>query len=610
MKDISIKELYAGKLDAKDEYNYDGAENFIKTYVVAEHFNIDRLIKGDYCYITGFKGTGKTALLFYLNDKFREIDTQTCSSYILFKEDYTTVEREEIEKLSRRSFSNISVDTDSLKGSHDFEYIWRWIILKRIISDNEEFNRNIFEDDKEFDLFERMVNRIQTPRNSRRVRLFDKIKLSVPVKDSMSSAEISPTIAVDFSKPQDESYYDFVDIINESERLLSKLTKTDIPYYIFIDELEAYSGNESVFLRDLCLIRDLVITVKHFNTIFVKNGFRNIKIICSVRSEIINAIERNIITKEINKVISAFSLPLNWNYPNSNSYAHPIIEVLLKRISVCSEAEDVPRLELYRKWFPEKIHRKEPASYILNNTWYKPRDIIRLIITAQNSLYNYSKCFNTAVFDSITKQYSIDSLEEIREELRALYTPNEIDSIISCFTGFKTVFTVAELQNHINSFYTGTIIHRRFNSVLYDLYRLGVIGNYYPKAKAYRWQHRGDQTLILDDEWSICIHSALRSALSLSKKIDYNSTHYGKPRIGDTYLAVIDFVNKQNVEVTFGGDNTPYRSTIGIRSFSQILKRKISDLREVVFKGNTMDVQVTRIRGDHYDLKLLNVYIK
>lgn len=58
---------------------------------------------------------------------------------------------------------------------------------------------------------------------------------------------------------------------------------------IFIDELEAYYGNRQIFERDLALIRDLIFTVKRFNTIFAKSHAGKTKIICSVRSEIINA---------------------------------------------------------------------------------------------------------------------------------------------------------------------------------------------------------------------------------------------------------------------------------------------------------------------------------
>ena len=72
MKDITIKEIYAGKPDAKDEINFSESDEFIKTFVVAEHFNIESLITGTNCFITGFKGTGKTALLYYLDNLLKE----------------------------------------------------------------------------------------------------------------------------------------------------------------------------------------------------------------------------------------------------------------------------------------------------------------------------------------------------------------------------------------------------------------------------------------------------------------------------------------------------------------------------------------------------------
>ena len=85
MKELEIKELYAGKPDAKDEINFDGQEKFIKTFVVADHFNIESLLSGSNCFITGFKGTGKTALMFYLDDMLKERDSSNCTSFVLFK---------------------------------------------------------------------------------------------------------------------------------------------------------------------------------------------------------------------------------------------------------------------------------------------------------------------------------------------------------------------------------------------------------------------------------------------------------------------------------------------------------------------------------------------
>ena len=132
MKAIKIKDLYSGKPDAKDEVNFESTDTFIKTFVVADHFNLDTLINGTNCFITGFKGTGKTALLFYLDDKLRKVDAQTCTSYILFKEDFTETKRNEMQGIYQKVLSSITVANDTLVGTTEFEYIWRWIFLNKL----------------------------------------------------------------------------------------------------------------------------------------------------------------------------------------------------------------------------------------------------------------------------------------------------------------------------------------------------------------------------------------------------------------------------------------------------------------------------------------------
>lgn len=49
MSEIKIRDLYTGKPDAKDEINFEGLEEFIKTFVVADHFQLDSLLYGNNC---------------------------------------------------------------------------------------------------------------------------------------------------------------------------------------------------------------------------------------------------------------------------------------------------------------------------------------------------------------------------------------------------------------------------------------------------------------------------------------------------------------------------------------------------------------------------------
>ena len=592
MEKIRIKDIYAGKPDAKDEITFDGFEDFIKTYVVAEQFDIDSLIHGNKCFITGFKGTGKTALLFYLDSQIMSLDESVCSSFVFFKEDFADVRREQLQAISSRIMSTITVERSALIPCDEFEYIWRWLFFKRIIADNEEYHRNLFVDDSAWQSFEKLMQKISAPNNTAKMRVPKSIKFALPMKDFASLSEISPEVEIDLGDPSNRHFNQFVELIDRAETALTQAKRTDIPYYIFVDELEAYYGDEDVFYRDLGLIRDLVFSVKRLNTIFKEAKFQNTKVICSVRSEILNAISRFIVAKEINKVTSGFSVPLVWNYTNSNSYAHPIIQIILKRIAICAKAENDSMLDIYNTWFPEKIHEIEPASYILNNSWCKPRDIVRFITSAQNSLQRNNTSFTQTVFDSLRKDYSDESLIEIKEELRALYASRQIDTIISCFTGFKVAFSFIEISDRVKKYFPNTVLGERLNDILNDLYRLGFLGNYFPATKSYHWQHKGDSQLILSDEWRMFIHYALHNALSLRSQNDrvYNQAVGLQP--GDTARVRITSVIRAFAIGTFNKYDRKHKGQIHISEFRKLGHGYIPKLSEVVKPNDEYDVVI------------------
>lgn len=594
---VRIKDLYAGKPDAKDEINFEGLGDFIKTFVVAEHFRVDSLIHGSDCFVVGSKGTGKTALLFYLDSKLRELDSAACTSFVFFKEEFTDVKRSELESLARRMLSSVTVSSDVLLGATEFEYIWRWLLFKRIIADNEECNRQLFVEDEAWEEFERTVARVKDPVDKRKSILADKIRFSVPFKDAGSPVEVSPEIELDLRNLEGSNYREFMALIDEAEHLFAQLSRTDIPYYIFVDELEAYYGDTAVFFRDLTLIRDLIFTVKRFNGVFAQMGMKQTKMICSVRSEVLNAISRFIVTKELNKVTSGFSVPLNWTYTNTSSYKHPIIQILLKRIAVCTGEDPSDAKKLYNEWFPEKIHGIEPASYILNNSWCKPRDMVRLLAAAKSSLQNNSKAFTQSVFSSLNKEYSKDSLSEIQEELRALYTPEEVETIVKCFTGFRTVFSVNQLKKRISSYFAGSVLDTQFNRVIEDLYRLGFLGNFMPAAKTYHWQHKGDDGVILADEWRLCVHFALHGALSIGARLNYGLAQGKPPETGDVTLAVVQSVSQHYAYVSFEHAGREYEGRISIREFAKNQGKRVWNLKQLTHRGDSYRVAV----GDSYD---------
>lgn len=597
---IKIKDIYVGRPDAKDEIHFDGIEDFVHSYVVPEFYDIEGLLKGNNCFITGYKGTGKTALLFYLEYLIKRQKPYSCTSFIFFKDGFTETRKQELEGFSKRISSFVAFEESSIIDNLDFEHIWRWLFYKRIISDNEEYSNNLFIDDENWRSFKSIVDRIKAPTDKIKSIIPPKIKIGSTIKDSSSMNEITPELEVDFTQNKNnKNYATFINLIDQAETKLCFVKRTDTPYYIFVDELEAYYGDEVIFKRDLRFIRDLIFTVKRMNEIFIQIG-NETKIICSARTEILNAISRFVVSKEMNKVINGFEIPIIWNYTTTSSFQHPIIQVLLKRIAIaCNDEFDYK--SIYNKWFPEKIHDIEPAAYILNNSWNKPRDIVRLISSAQSSIKKNNTSFNKSVFDSLRKKYSEDSLVEIREELRSLYTTEEIEDIITCFTGFKTVFSYNRLKERIKNYFSETILNDKLNQILQDLYRLGFLGNYLPASQSYRWQHKGDNSIIFSPEWRIMIHYALHSALSLNAKQNYGLTKYEEPEKGDMVNAKVVRVLPYLVLVEFSYKNKNYDGFIRINKLGM---GYVKNIFRAVKIGEEYRAQVLRYNGKHSNWEL------
>ena len=115
----------------------------------------------------------------------------------------------------------------------------------------------------------------------------------------------------------------------------------------------------------------------------------------------------------------------------------------MKRISIATN-DPFPK---FQQWFPEKVNNKDTANYILDNGWNKPRDIVRLLIAAQNdSLHCNDKVFTQAAFDSLRKEYSKNSLTEIRQELQSLYSSEEIEMVLRMLRGGPQYTTAEEIR--------------------------------------------------------------------------------------------------------------------------------------------------------------------
>lgn len=602
-------EIYMGQIDAKDELNYGTEETFLECFVNPPNFNIEELLTEHKFLINGFKGVGKTALLYYLESECLKRDIQTCRSFLLFKSDFNDIAKGKMDSAAKRLVKSIEFDKESMKSINDFTDIWKIIVFQRIIEDNEDNSSNLFEADENWELFVSHVKSIKilSP-TSAYIMKPQRLKILGSI---FGDGSVSAGVEIDFDEVLDfKTLSIFSEKVQETTLLFSNLKRTDIPYYIFIDELEAFYADDVTFKRDLTMIRDLILTIKQLNFIMISAKMKNTKIICSVRTEIINSIYRFIPTKELNKAISGFECFLNWNYLNTIAIQHPLFHILLKRMKVTDEKKGViyDSLEdVYKAWFSQGQQSQVLVNHILTSFWNKPRDVIRLISALKNSPLANSESLHNEVLNQSFKSYSNSSLEEISGELNAIYSANEISIILTWLIGIQSPFSLDDFNSRVKQFsgLKKASENLSVESVISDLYRVGIIGNYNPNLGSgkHRWQHKNDNQVIFDDEWLFVVHNGLNISLSVTNTKGVSNrkrkTSYDKnPKalnIGEVYNTKIMKLYTKYALVDINHSNRNYKAFLHVNKTNKL---NIYTIEEAVTVDEWVSTKVL-----NYDVK-------
>lgn len=514
MKKIELKDLHLGDIDAKYELlegiaTLDDKERFFESFLIPENIMVDSFLEGQYFYITGMKGIGKTALLRYIGiEAEKRLNART--SFVLFKSDFSVDDKDEFEKAN----GNIVIDRSEFEKTEnvDYEPVWRWLIHKRIIENIEKYSLNTFEDN---DYWKKYKEYIQLP------KLFDEglgIKRHIPniTNGFVKTENIAENELLSNFDVERENEIKFSSIIKRADGMFENLIVGSDYLFIIIDELELSYENDQYYIRDKHLIRDLILAIEKVN-LLCKRKKANVRIICGIRSEVLASVETT--GREINKPIDRFGVPIMWNQ-SGDDLNHPLLKILLKRIGANEKVfglEQISDKELWKKWFAETVNDTPIQKYLIHHTWYRPRDIIRMLNIAKK-LYPRSSKFEQYIFDKIRKPYATESWIEIVEELSATYDTSTISSIKSVLYGFQRQFTYKELQDHVKKLSVTDVRIRKFNNIgnldelLDHLYRVGVIGNLIGKG-GQRWFYRGDDELLKDR--TITVHRALWPYLSL-----------------------------------------------------------------------------------------------
>lgn len=281
--------------------------------------------------------------------------------------------------------------------------------------------------------------------------------------------------------------------------------------------------------------------------------------------------------------------------------------------------KEIDKDEIIQKWFVSSVYNTHICTYILDNTWHKPRDIVRLLLAAQSKNSRNFSVFNQNTFETFMPVYSKQCLVEVREEMRALYTAEEIECIFNCLQGFRSVFSFNEIVERAKSLYPNSVMANDPHAVLNDMYRIGIIGNVLLDDRSTRWVYKEQYKLYIDDPWRIVIHPSLRIELSVSSRIDKHidkKKQYHRMQVQaadslredyyvdtNTYNAKVKSIRLRYILVSFIKDG--YEQT-GYLSMKRIGKPDIQpgDLAKYFCVGDEL-----RVRISGYNHEFSNWYV-
>lgn len=507
---MKLKDINFGDVDAKNEIlkqmRFDEGL-FFESYSIPRHVDVMDFFRGSKYFIFGLKGTGKTALLRYLHDRAQK--NSWPSEIVLFK---SHISEEDRQNLSRGAGYQIIASESQSLFVQDFKEAWKWLIYQRVAM----LLKNAENDSKAAKDLYTITGVNKGTVFSSIASLFSSIK-GGSVKLSGEAFGIGAEVGLDVQAEGSAAKASLADLNRTCSALLSQIEILQ-PVYIFFDELELFHETPDQFDRDRRIIRDLIYAISSINADSAENK-RKIYLLSTLRSEVLHSVLE--LGHEIGRDIDDYGLKLDWS-ESKDAIDNPLMDMIRKKISVSAKIEES---EVWGKVFPERINNQIFYKFILNSSYYRPRDIVRLLRVARD-FRDSDETFTTEHFDRTSTEYSKQTWLEVTEELLAVYSTVDIGALQKLFLGFHTHFFKRDLENRIQSRHrddkavNDLIAKHDVGKILSDLYRIGVVGNDFLASNSkggrrirHRWIFRGNTTL--NDSERMSFHKSLWKHLSL-----------------------------------------------------------------------------------------------
>lgn len=476
---MKLSEFNFGEYDARREF-LRTEQYFLRTFINPISFPLNTLSNRKNYIIVGQKGAGKTACQLYLETQ-KSRNEGYLSGLISFYDDLTPDDYTDFAKTQRINLINLE-QLQKIETQYDFKEVWKRILFIRIAKLLKEANfDNTF-----------IAYCLSTIKGTNSI--IDGIKKSLKIEINIPLALLQAKISFDpsvFGDGQEVSLTEFNSI---AEQLLIAECK-QYRLYFFVDELVISNLNtkSDEYSARICLIRDIVRSCCYLNDFCVKYSL-DMHFICNLRPEIRTRL--NDLDPEISKIMDGNDVFLRWD---ENS----LLEIMTQKIvngapsPVEIDAEDfLPKTITFGRYTHDFM------TFLLNNSWHKPRDIIRFLKAYAKMNPNHERITEEGVKDSLN-EYARISAVEIFEQISVNYSSDVIAELKISITQnfYRNAGAFADaLRAGIGNIDASRLVE--------DLYSVGVIGNIdnaHGKPR-YFWNHRQEESL--DYKMGIIVHPA------------------------------------------------------------------------------------------------------
>lgn len=483
---LTFNDIPTAYVDAESEADF--APQNIKTgfYDFKDSYSALTKMSSPKCFISGRKGTGKSAFIYRIN-----ILNDSC-----------------VLKLESLPYKELKKNSDpKLKDHLKYSSIWKLLLLNFSIrnidtslikSGNEQFNeiKHLL---TVFGLDGSTENTVKTA---------TKRKMHWKIFDQELSYES------DFEKVPTSIF----ELINELYSMFKKISFKKA-FYLLID------GVDDVLLdqdknNSLSEILSSLITNIYMLNLDSKRDNNNFKIIMAVRSDIWGKING----PDINKRALTNKINLEWI---SDGEQKELAKLLNKRLSVQSKISDFVSnnqhdvFALWKNFFPQVMylkHNRETSSwkYFLEYSLYRPRDIIQFLTMAKENYPNKSH-LNSGQFNGLVNQFSKEYFfDEMRNEMVGFVDPNVLNYLTKALQnlgrdGFK-------FNDFLQAFHkiNPDLKDESIKSLLEQLFDHGYIGQRSSEHEKYNFKHK-DSHVSIEYTNSLVIHRGLYAAVALNK---------------------------------------------------------------------------------------------